>query len=191
MAGVAGGGPVAVSPDTVVDVIRLRLLVRRLRVAVDARKARVVRRNLMAIAAHRAVVRNREVSVVECRPQPTGGRVASVARLRIPGRDVVGHRSAQRLRAQPRRLVAPITSRVRRGQSVIVADVAIRASCNLRPRRRRHLMRAGQRPTGCAVVKRPGIPRHRVVTRRTKRSRESCGDVIRDDPPKGLCAQPG
>ena len=41
--GVAGGGAVAVTADPLVDAVRLRLLVRRLRMAIDAAKAGVVR----------------------------------------------------------------------------------------------------------------------------------------------------
>ena len=43
MAGVAGGGAVAVTADTLVDVVRLRLLVSRRGMAIDTGEAGVVR----------------------------------------------------------------------------------------------------------------------------------------------------
>jgi len=50
-----------------------------LRMAVDTREHRVVGRDLVAVRADRAVVRNPEVSMVEHRPEPGGGYVGSVA----------------------------------------------------------------------------------------------------------------
>jgi len=64
---VASRWAVAVTADSIVNVVGLGLLVRRLRVAVDAGEARVVGRNLVAVVAHRPVVRNREVRVIEHR----------------------------------------------------------------------------------------------------------------------------
>ena len=52
VAGVAGGWAVTVTADTLVSVVRLGLLVRCCRVAIDAGKAGVIRRNLMAVVAH-------------------------------------------------------------------------------------------------------------------------------------------
>jgi len=131
VAGVAGCGTVAVTAVTLVDVVRLGLLVRRRCVAIDAGKGGVVCRHLVAVVAHRTVVRNPKISVVESCTKPTGRRVAGIARLRVAGRDVVRHGAAERLGAEPRRLVASVTSGVRRSQAVIVADVAIRAGGNL------------------------------------------------------------
>lgn len=130
MAAIAGGGTVTITADALVNVVRLGLLMGRRGVAIDAGKTRVVRRNLVAIAAYRSVVRDRKIGVVECSAEPTRGRVASVACLRVAGRDVVRHRAAERLRAEPRGLVAPVTRGVCRGQAVVVADVAIGASRN-------------------------------------------------------------
>src|SRR5690349_6182156 len=81
VAGVAGGGAVTITANSLMDTVRLSLLVRRRCVAVDAGEAGVVRGNLVAVVAHRAVVRNREIGVVECGAEPTGGRVASVTGL--------------------------------------------------------------------------------------------------------------
>ena len=50
----------------------------RLRMAVDTRERRIVRRDLVAVRADRAVVRNAEVRMVEYRPQPGGGHVGGV-----------------------------------------------------------------------------------------------------------------
>ena len=132
----------------------------------------------MAVVADRAVVRDREIGVVECGAQPTGGRVAGVARLRVACRDVVRHRAAKRLRAEPCGLVASITGCVRRGQAVIVADVAIRAARNLGSRGGRHLVRAGERPTRGGVIKCSRIPRRGVMASGAKRTGKICRDVI-------------
>src|SRR5947209_1805058 len=91
MAGVAGRGTVTVTADTLVNAVGLCLLVRGRRMAIDASETRVVRRDLVAVIADGAVVRDLEIRVIECGAQPTGGRVAGVARLRIAGCDVVWH----------------------------------------------------------------------------------------------------
>ena len=144
----------------------------------------------MAVVTHGTVVRDLEIRVIECSPEPTGRRVAGVASLRIAGGDVVRHRAAKRLRADPRRLVAPVTRSVRRGQAVVIADVAVRASRNFGACRRWHLMRAGERPASGAVIKRPRIPRRGVVACRTKRSRKSCSHVVGHHASERLCAVP-
>ena len=95
-----------------------RLVCSRVGVAVDARKLRVVGRNLVAIGTHRTVVRDREPGVVERRARPGGGRVASVAGGWIPGGEVVRDGAAQSCRAVPIRCVAWIAGRVRCGQGV-------------------------------------------------------------------------
>ena len=168
MTGVAGGGAVAVTADTLVNVVRLSLLVSRGRMAIDASETRVVRRDLMAVVTYRSVMRDLEIRVIECGAQPTGGRVAGVARLRLAGCDVVWHGATKCLRAEPRRLVAPVTRGVSRTQGVIVADVTIRAGGDLGARRRGHLVRAGKSPTGGAVIKRSRIPGSGVMAGGTK-----------------------
>ena len=178
MAGVAGGGAVTVAALTLVYVVRLCLLVRRRRVAIDASKAGIVRRNLVAVVAHRAVVRNLEIGMVECGAKPAGGRVAGIACLWIARRDVIRHCPAKRLGAEPRSLVASVTIGVRRSQAEIVAHVAIRAGRDLRSRGWRHLVRPRERPACGAVIKRPRIPRSGVVASGAERSREARGDVI-------------
>src|ERR1700737_1071937 len=75
---VAGGGAVGITVHAVVNIVGLRLLVRRLRMAVDARKVAEVRGDLVAVVANRTVVRNREEgSVIEGSAQPAGGVVAT------------------------------------------------------------------------------------------------------------------
>jgi len=54
-------------------------LVRRPRVAVNARELRVVRRDQVAIRTDRAVMRNAEPGVIKGRPQPAGGHPRGVA----------------------------------------------------------------------------------------------------------------
>lgn len=113
MAAIARGGAIAVAADALVNVIRLRLLVRRGGVAVDACEAGVVGGHLMAVVADRTMVRDREIRVIEGRAQPTRRGVASVAGLRVSGRKVIWHGAAQSLRAEPCRLVTAIARRIR------------------------------------------------------------------------------
>ena len=70
MAVVTGGRAVNVPAYTVVLWVSLCLGMGGLRVAIDAGKGRVVRGNQVAIAANRAVMRNREKGVVEGRAEP-------------------------------------------------------------------------------------------------------------------------
>ena len=127
MAVITGGRAVAVSGDVGVGIVSAGLLVRRGGVAVDAGEARVVCGNLVAIVADGTVVRNREVSVVKCCAQPTTGGMAGVAGGGIARGNVIGDAATERLRAGPGRLMAPVASRVRGREGVIVVDVACRA----------------------------------------------------------------
>ena len=74
---------------------------------------------------------------------------------------MVRHSAAKRRGAVPSRLVAPVAVRVRGGERIVVAHVAIRAGYNFSGRR--HLVRAGQRPSGCGVIKHYVGPQRRVV----------------------------
>ena len=150
VARVAGGGAVAVTPYALVGVVGLRLLVRCRRMAVDAGEARVVRGDLVAIVADRPVVGNRKVRVIKDRAQPARSAVTRVASRWVPGGDMVGNRTTKGLRAVPLRHVATVTSRVRRGQRVIVTDVAVRAGLNAAWRR--HHVAARQSPARGAVI---------------------------------------
>ena len=67
---VAGGGAVDETAYAVVLVDRLSLLVCRGCVAIDAGETGIVGGNLVAIVAHRAVVGNGEVRVIESGAQP-------------------------------------------------------------------------------------------------------------------------
>src|SRR5205807_2277566 len=109
----------------------------RLRMAILTRELLVVRRNNVAIRAHRPVVRNAEKSMIENCAQPSRRHprgVASDASCRIARRHVIWHVPAKRRRALPRRLMAPVAIRIRRRECVIIADVAVRAGVHL-PRR--------------------------------------------------------
>jgi len=86
--------------------------------------------------------------------------------------NVIRHTAAERLRALPGRDVATVAIRVRRGEGVVVADVAIRASHNFAGRR--ELMRARQRPSRRTVVEDRRGPCDCVVTCRAVRRRERC-----------------
>ena len=152
---VAGGGSVAIAVHIRVSLIGLRLLVRRLGVAVDAGEAGVVGGDLVAIVADRFVVRDREISMVESCAKPTGGGVASVASSRITGGDVIRDCTAKSLRAVPIGRMAAVTRGVRRGEGVVVVDVAQVAGGRK--------VSAGERPTGGAVIERAGLPGRGVV----------------------------
>ena len=77
---------------------------------------------------------------------------------------MVGNRSARRGRPVVLILVATVTIGVRRGERVVVVDMAGRA--------RRSQMKTGKRPTGRAMVKRRGGPGNRIVASGTVRRRE-------------------
>jgi hypothetical protein len=103
------------------------------------------------------------------------GPVQSVVAGRALGRgksrsDVIRHIAAEGWRALPRSDVATVAIRVRRGEGVVVPDVAIGASHDLASRCQ--LMRTRQRPPGHAVVKNRGGPRDRAVAGRTVRCRK-------------------
>lgn len=141
---VAGGRTVDVPSHTLVRLVRLRLGVRRLRVAVDAAKSRIVGRDQMAVAANRAMMGDREVRVIERCAEPGSCVVASRATGRVAGGDVIRHAPAKRRCALPRRGVATIAVRVCRSQAVVVIDVAGAA--------RSAYVRAGKSPSRGAVI---------------------------------------
>src|SRR5271165_1760730 len=99
VAAVARLGAIAIAVDAAMLVVRLGLMVRCCRMAIDAGEAGVVRGNLMAIVAGwriRFMVRDREeIGVIERGSEPGCRRVAGVAGRRITSRNVVGHRAAQ------------------------------------------------------------------------------------------------
>jgi len=87
---------------------------------------------------------------------------------------VVRHIAAKRWRAVPSGLVAAVAVRVRGGEGIVVAHVAIGAGHNFA--RGRQLVRAGQRPAGHGVIEHHVCPQRRVVAggaigRREGRSR--------------------
>src|SRR5271157_485632 len=144
---VASGGAVAITTYALMRVVCLSLLVRRLRVAINAGKAGVIRGNLVAVVARwgiRFVVGDREeIAVIERGSEPACRRVAGIARRWITGRNMVGHRAAQGLRAVPIGNVAAIADGIRGGQRVIVANVALRASGDDAAGGRYHLVSTG------------------------------------------------
>ena len=82
-------------------------------------------------------------------------------RRREACRDVVRHSTAKCRRAVPGRLVAPVAVRIRGGEVIVVAHMAIGAGCHFAGRG--HLVRARQRPTGCCVIKHNVRPQRRAV----------------------------
>ena len=110
----------------------------------------------------RALKRPARRAVVELAVRPKQCVVARRAlRRREARRDVVWHRSAERLCAHPCRLVAAVAIRVRRREGVVVSRVAIGASHDFPGRLQ--LVRACQRPAGGAVIKDRRGPRYGVV----------------------------
>lgn len=177
---VAGGGAIRVAVYAAVLVVGLRLLVRRLRMAVDTSKTTEVRRHLVAVIANRAVVRNRkERTVIESSAEPAGGVVATsgVAGRRETCGNVIRHRAAESLRALPCCEMAAIASGVPGGERVVAIDVARRT------RSFRGIgVSAGQRPTGSAVIEFSVGPEHCVVAGGTLCCREAGGNVIGNRP---------
>ena|SRR6516164_5421104 len=126
---VTGSCAVNVSAYAVVLRVSLGLVMGGLRVAIDAGETRIVRGNKVAITANRAVMRNREKGVVEGRAQPRCGVMATLARRGITGSNVIRNCSTQRRRTLPCGNVAAIAGRVRYGQIVVVAGVALITRC--------------------------------------------------------------
>ena len=127
MAVVAGGGAVGITVYAIVDVVGLRLLMRRLRMAVDARKAAEVGGYLMAVVANRTVVRNRkERTVIESSAEPGGGVVATrgIAGGRESRGNVIWHGATESLRTLPCCKVAAVAGGIRGGEGVVAIDVA-------------------------------------------------------------------
>ena len=87
------------------------------RMATLTRERLIVRRNQVAVRTDRTIVRNAEPGVIKGRAQPTRGdprSVAGEASGRVQRGNVVRHSAAERLRAQPSRLMASIAIRTRR-----------------------------------------------------------------------------
>ena len=122
---VTGSCAVNVPTYTVVLRVSLCMIMGGLRVAIDAGKRRVVRGNQVAIAANRAVMRNREKGVVEGRAQPRRRVMATVASRGIAGSNMIRNWSTQCRRTLPCGNVAAITGRIPYGQSVVVVGVAL------------------------------------------------------------------
>ena len=186
MAVVAGGGAVDVSAYATMARICLCLAMERIGMAIDARESGIVRRDQVAIGTHGTVVRDSESRMVESGAQPRRSVVASGARRRVTGRDVIRNISAERSSALPCRDVATVTICVRGGEIVIAVDVALRAC-------RACQMKTGKRPAGGAVIEFPVGPfSNRVTSRAGRRGRwETRFDVIGNIAAKCRRAIPG
>ena len=168
-------------------VLHARPVRARLRMAVDTREHRIVRRDLVAVRANRAVVRNAEIRMVEHRPQPGGGhpgRMAGRASCRIRSGHMIRNRGAIVLRARKIGLVAAVTIRRRVTGGVVAAQMAVGARIDHWPNRARNRrawwqhMRTLERKARRAVIKPSVGPKNRVVARRTHGGREPCGNVV-------------
>ena len=135
----------------------------RVRVAIDARKLRVIGRNLVAVRANRSVVRDRKPGVIKGRPCPRRRRVAGVAGRRITRCLMVRDRATHSKGAVPIGLMAAIASSVGGRQRVVVADMAQVAGGRK--------MRARKRKAGGSMIKRSVGPCCCVVAGRTLRRR--------------------
>jgi len=103
-------------------------------------------------------------AVIELAIGPQQRVVAERAlRGREARRNVIRYRTTERLRAQPGGLVAAIAVRVRCGEGVVVAHVAVGAGYDFSGGR--ILVRTRQRPARGAVVKDRRIPGDGVVAR--------------------------
>lgn len=166
--------------------VRLRLIAVRTRVANDAGKYCIVRRSDVAVGANGTMVRHLEPGVIERRAEPIGGGpcgVAGYASGWVLRGDVIRHAPAEGLRALPRGQMATITIGVRRGQRIVVADVA-------RGTRRGDVC-AGQSPTRAGMIEFSIRPQQGVVARRTLRGREARSDMVGHVSAKRLRALPG
>ena len=184
MAVVARRGSIGISAHTAVLTVRLSLLVSRRRVAVDAGKLRIIRRNLVAIGAHRAIMRKCEPRVCKRRAKPAGRRVAGITGGRIASGNVIRYAAAECLRAVPFRQMASVANGVCGSQRVIVANMAIRT--RLYTACRRNNMSTGQRPARRAVVELAIRPVHRVMATRTHTCWEIGRDMVGNRPTEGL-----
>ena len=137
--------------------------------------ARSAGRHLAAVGHQRVRVRQRKARgrVVKGRIRPQNRVMAGRAlRGREARRDVIWYGAAQRLRAQPGRLVAAVAVRVRGGEGVVVAHVAIGAGRDFTGGR--ILVRTRQRPARGAVIEGGGGPGDGTVARRAVRRCEGC-----------------
>jgi len=110
----------------------------RLRMAILTRELLVVRRNNVAIRAHRPVVRNAEKSMIENCAQPSRRHprgVASDASCRIARRHVIWHVGAIRLGVDEVRLMAAVAVGGGIARGVVAPHVTIRAGVHHRPDR--------------------------------------------------------
>lgn len=82
------------------------------------------------------------------------------------------------MRAVPVGLVAAVAGSVRGGEGIIVVHMAVGAGGDRGTGRGRHLVCAGERPSGSAVVKLAVGPGDRVVTGGAERRGELRGNVI-------------
>ena len=128
------------------------------------------------------------VVVIERRVRPNDRIVARIASLREACRNVIRNVPTQCLRAVPVRGVARVASSA--GEAVVVAHVALRASCDLTCRCK--LVRTRKRKAGRAMVKFSVRPGGNWVTRRASRGcgREIRGDVIGNVAAQGRRAVP-
>lgn len=176
--------------DAVVLVGGGDLLVSSGRVAVDAGEAGVVRGNLVAVVADGAVMRNGEIGVIECGVEPACCGVAGIAGGGETGGKMVGDDAAESLCAVPVGLVAAVARGVCGGEGIIIVHMTVGAGCDCGTGRGRHLVRAGERPSGGAVVKLAVGPGDGVVAGGAERSGELCGNVVGYEAAKSLCAGP-
>lgn len=173
---VAGRGTVHEIRNAVVLIDGYRFLVSARCVAVDTGESRIIGRDLVAIVANGAVMRNREVRVLVAGAEPACCRVAAIASGSKSSGDVIRHGTAESLRAVPLRQVAAIASCIRCRERIVVVDVAVGAG--LDAARRGHDVPSRQRPSRRTVIELAIGPGNRVVAGGAHRNREHRGHVI-------------
>ena len=105
---------------------------------------------------------------------------------------MIRYSAAERLRAQPSRLVATVAVCICGSKSIVIAHMAVGTRHNFSGRRQ--LMRARQRPACRAVIKHSRSPCDRVVARRAVRCGERCSSrwvcgVIRGLPSRQMASR--
>jgi hypothetical protein len=132
------------------------------RMAILTRERLIVRRNQVAVGAHRAMVGNTERAVSKSRPQPARGdprSVAGQASGRVQRGNVVRYCAAERHGALPSDLVAAVAIRVRDCKTEWIGTHVARSAGGGH-------VRTLQRPARRAVIELASRPEHRIVAGR-------------------------
>ena len=114
--------------------------------------------------------------------------MAGIAGGRVSSGNVVGDRTAEGLSAVPLRDMAAVAGSVRRGEGIVVVDVAVRAGLHAAGGGDNVAAREG--PSGSAVIELAVGPRERVVAGGAHGSGEVRGDMVGYSAAKSCSAIP-